>query len=71
MDDPKNLVKDRILYPADNNSWIPENPDGSLYKTIRSLLRGYLEDHGDWILLKDELTEDTFMASAFEPAANK
>ena len=67
----ENIVKDGILYSYDDDACTPEIPDGSIYKAILACVHKHLEENGDWVVLKNCITKETFMASQFEPLAKK
>ncbi len=69
--DRQNVLKDRILSSSDNESWSPSIPLGSYYQAILADVHKYLDEHGDWILLKNCITKEVFWASQFEPLAKK
>ena len=66
-----NIVKDGILYSSDDDACTPETPKGSIYKSILSCVNKHLEEHGDWVVLKNCITNEIFLASQFEPLAKK
>jgi hypothetical protein len=69
--DKKNILKDGILHSSSDETWVPEIPQGSFYKAILSHVHQYLKEYGDWILLKNCITNETLWASQFEPLAKK
>jgi hypothetical protein len=71
MDELENILKDRILSSSKHGSWTPDDPVGSFYKTILLKIQEYLDQNGDWIILRNCLTEENFWASSFEPFAKK
>ena len=67
----ENIVKDGILHSSDDDKYTPETPQGSIYKAVLSCVHKHLEEHGDWVVLKNCITNETFLASQFEPLAKK
>ncbi len=67
----KNVLKDRILSSSGYATWSPLTPQGSFYQALLADVHKYLDEHGDWILLKNCITKEVFWASQFEPLAKK
>ena len=68
---PANKVQDGYVTSGLVDAWSPEMPKGSFYLSLIDKLRTNIADHGDWVLLKNYITKETFRASQFETAAKK